>query len=232
MPGEAGHQALTPPLARCWRAHRDRYSDCASSAAEILNNCGQESHRRGHAHKDKASTEGGRHDDRLIRAAQPVAGWRCCSVYSHSALRRSSPPLRQPRSSACRRRAASAGLAADRAARGQRSRRQACPDRAAADRGGPGQAAARQAQGAARLQHRSLRRRHGQCAFAGRRRQGHGVRRHPPRRQRLCHHQQGRQALGQDAGVGPPSAQRHRVQERHAVHRRTLEGLQGRQDRG
>ena len=31
---------------------------------------------------------------------------------------------------------------------------------------------------------------------------------------------------------GLPSAQRHRVQERYALHRRTLEGLQGRQDRG
>ena len=45
-------------------------------------------------------------------------------------------------------------------------------------------------------------------------------------------HQQGRQAIGQDAGVGPASAERHRLQERHALHRRTLEGLQGRQGRG
>ena len=65
-----------------------------------------------------------------------------------------------------------------------------------------------------------------------RRRQGHGVRRQPPRRQRLCGHQQGRQAGGQDDRVGPLSAERHRVQERHALHRRTVEGLQGRQDRG
>ena len=44
------------------------------------------------------------------------------------------------------------------------------------------------------FQHRSLCRRHGQCAFAGRRRRGRDIGRQPSRRQRLCRHQQGRQA--------------------------------------
>ena len=46
--------------------------------------------------KDKASAQGERHDDRLVRAAQPVAGWRCFRCIHIRALQRSSPPRRPP----------------------------------------------------------------------------------------------------------------------------------------
>ena len=116
---------------------------------------------------------------------------------------RSSPP-RPPAAGAApaAAHAASAGLAPDRAA-GQRGRGQACAGRAAADSRRRRQAADRQAQGAGRLQHRGLCRRHGERAIAGAGRQGHGVRRQPPRRQGLCHRQQGRQARGE--GRSPPA---------------------------
>ena len=64
-------------------------------------------------------------------------------------------------------RAAAAGFAVDRPARRQRGRRQACAGRAAADSGRAGQTADRKAEGAGRLQHRGLCRRHRQRAFAG-----------------------------------------------------------------
>ena len=115
---------------------------------------------------------------------------------------------------------------------GQRSRRQARAGRAAAAAGRAGQAADGEAEGAGRLQHRGLCRRHGQRALARRRRQGHGVRRQPPRRQGLCHRQQGRQTRGQGAGLRPLPSERRRLQGRHALHRRTVEDLQDRQGRG
>ena len=108
------------------------------------------------------------------------------------------------------RRAASAGFAADRAARRQRSRRQACAGRAASDSGRAGQIATGKAQSAGRLQYRGLCGRHGERAFAGVRRQGHGVCRQPPARQGLCHRQQGRQARRSRcwprASIGPTAS--------------------------
>ena len=136
------------------------------------------------------------------------------------------------RRSACGRARASAGVSVDRPSRGQRSRRQARAGRAAADRRRAGQIADGEAESAGRLQHRGLCRGHGECALARRGRQGHGVRRQPPGRQGLCHRQQGRQARGQGAGLRPLPSERPRLQGRHALHRRTVEGLQDREGRG
>ena len=172
-----------------------------------------------------------RHDELLDRTAQPVAGrcfFRCIYVEcSRPAACRSAGRRRRT----CRCRPASAGVADDRTS-GQRGRCQARAGCAAAAAGCAGQAADGKAEAAARLQHRGLRRRHGQCPFARRRRQGHGVRRQPPRRQGLWHRQQGRQTFGQGGRVRPLPSERRRLQERHALHRRTVEGLQDRQGRG
>ncbi len=141
------------------------------------------------------------------------------------------PASPAPAAAPRRRTGASTGFAADRPA-GQRGRAEAGARRGTADRGRAGQIAVGKAQAAARLQYRGLCGRHGECALNGRRRQGHGVRRQPPRRQGLCHRQQGRQANGQGHCLRPLSAQRRRLPQRHAVHRRTLEDLQDRQGRG
>ena len=101
------------------------------------------------------------------------------SVHSHLRRRAAAAPA-AGRGAACRRARASTGLAFDRTARGQRGRRQAGAGRAAADCGGAGQTSGCRTQGAGGLQHRGLCRRHGECAFARPRRQGHGVRRQPP----------------------------------------------------
>ena len=202
-----------------------------------IGDCRPESHRRRHPHvprvENRLPPRENAHDTPFVGAAQPVAG-RCLSQCLHA--RRRGPTARRItarcRRPACGRARASAGIAVDRTSRRQRSRRQARAECAAADPRRAGQIADGEAESAGRLQHRGLCRGHGECALARRGRQGHGVCRQPPGRQGLCHRQQGRQARGQGAGLRPLPSERPRVQGRHALHRRTVEGLQDREGRG
>ena len=127
---------------------------------------------------------------------------------------------------------AAAVLGAGTADRGRRD--EAGAGRAAADSERPPTSwrACRQAEAAEGLQHRGLCRRRAERALAAPGRQGHGVRRQPPAGQGACARRQGRQARGQGDRLGPASSERARLQGRHALHRRAVEDLQDREDRG
>ncbi len=127
--------------------------------------------------------------------------------------------------------ASTAGLAVDRPPGGQRRRRQTRAGRRAAASGRGRQTADRPAQTAARLQYRSLRQRHRQCALAAPRRQGHVVRRHPLRQQGHRRRQEGRQDRTQDHRARSLPPERSRLSQRHALHRRAVADFQDRQCR-
>ena len=94
------------------------------------------------------------------------------------------------------------------------------------------QAAARQDQAAGRLQGRGLVQRPSRRAHHGRGPEGHDLHGHAPTRPRLCDHQQGRQARGEDAAAGPDPAERPRRQGRRALRVRDQQGVPLRQHRG
>src|SRR5262249_22066603 len=85
----------------------------------------------------------------------------------------------------------------------------------------------REAQGTQGFQDRGLCKRCRECAYLAPRRQGHCIRQHAPSGQGLRHQRAGWQTRGQDAVLGPLSAERPRVCQRHPLHRRAREDIEG-----
>ena len=135
------------------------------------------------------------------------------------------------RSGTGREAAAAAWSSVDRTARyaGRTEARAGC---SAADRHGGRQIAAQPTDAAEGVQDRGLCKWPRQCAHDAAGRQGHRVRLHAHARQGLCHRRQERKARGEGDRLRPLSAERARVSQRHALHRRAVSNLQDREHRG